>query len=38
MPLGRRLQVHVVTGEALGPGVHSLEAELTPHQAPRPTG
>jgi hypothetical protein len=29
MPLGRRLQVHVVTGEALGPGVHSLEADIT---------
>jgi len=29
MPLGRRLQVHVVTGERLGPGVHSLEADIT---------
>jgi beta-mannosidase len=29
MPLGRRLVVHVVTGESLGPGVHSLEADIT---------
>ena len=29
MPLGRRLQVHVVTGEPLGAGVHSLEADIT---------
>jgi beta-mannosidase len=29
MPLGRRLHVHVVTGEPLGAGVHSLEADIT---------
>jgi beta-mannosidase len=29
MPLGRRLQVHIVTGEPLGGGVHSLEADIT---------
>jgi beta-mannosidase len=29
MPLGRRLQVHVVTGEPLGIGAHSLEADIT---------
>ena len=29
MPLGRPLVVHVVTGEALGPGIHSLEADVT---------
>ena len=29
MPLGRRLVVHVVTGEPLGVGVHSLEADIT---------
>ncbi|MDQ6853791.1 MAG: hypothetical protein M3046_08880 [Actinomycetota bacterium] len=29
MPLGRRLQVHVVTGEPLGGGAHSLEADIT---------
>ncbi len=29
MPLGRRLVVHVVTGEALGAGAHSLEADVT---------
>ncbi|MDQ6877547.1 MAG: hypothetical protein M3082_07575 [Candidatus Dormibacteraeota bacterium] len=29
MPLGRRLLVHVVTGEPLGGGVHSLEADIT---------
>ena len=29
MPLGRRLQVHVATGEPLGGGVHSLEADIT---------
>jgi hypothetical protein len=29
LPLGRRLLVHVVTGEPLGPGVHSLEADVT---------
>ena len=29
MPLGRRLQVHVVTGEPLGAGAHSLEADIT---------
>jgi beta-mannosidase len=29
MPLGRRLQVHVVTAEPLGGGVHSLEADIT---------
>jgi hypothetical protein len=29
MPLGRRLVVHVVTGVPLGPGAHSLEADVT---------
>jgi beta-mannosidase len=29
MPLGRRLQVHVVTGKPLGGGAHSLEADIT---------
>jgi beta-mannosidase len=29
MPLGRRLVVHVVTGEPLGGGGHSLEADIT---------
>jgi hypothetical protein len=29
LPLGRRLQVHVVTGEPLGAGAHSLEADIT---------
>jgi beta-mannosidase len=29
MPLGRRLVVHVVTGETLGPGGHALEADVT---------
>lgn len=29
MPLGRRLVVHVVTGESLSPGAHSLEADIT---------
>jgi hypothetical protein len=29
MPLGRRLAVHVVTGEPLGDGGHSLEADIT---------
>lgn len=29
MPLGRSLRVHVVTGEALGGGAHSLEADIT---------
>jgi hypothetical protein len=29
MPLGRRLVVHVVTGEPLGPGGHSLQADIT---------
>jgi beta-mannosidase len=29
MPLGRRLVVHVVTGEPLGSGGHSLEADIT---------
>jgi beta-mannosidase len=29
LPLGRRLQVHVVTGEPLGTGAHSLEADIT---------
>ena len=29
MPLGRRLVVHVVTGEPLGAGAHSLEADVT---------
>jgi beta-mannosidase len=29
MPLGRRLVVHVVTGEQLGGGTHSLEADVT---------
>jgi len=29
MPLGRRLVVHVVTGEPLGVGAHSLEADIT---------
>ena len=29
MPLGRRLVIHVVTGQALGAGAHSLEADVT---------
>jgi hypothetical protein len=29
MPLGRTLRVHVVTGEPLGGGSHSLEADVT---------
>jgi len=29
MPLGRRLVLHVVTGEPLGAGAHSLEADIT---------
>ncbi|TMC38572.1 MAG: hypothetical protein E6J28_05750, partial [Chloroflexi bacterium] len=29
MPLGRRLVVHVVTGEPLGGGAHSLEADVS---------
>jgi hypothetical protein len=29
MPLGRTLRVHVVTGEPLGGGTHSLEADIT---------
>lgn len=29
MPLGRRLVVHVVTGEGLAAGAHSLEADVT---------
>ena len=28
MPLGRRLVLHVVTGEPIGGGVHSLEADI----------
>ena len=29
MPLGRRLVLHVVTGEPIGSGAHSLEADVT---------
>jgi beta-mannosidase len=29
MPLGRRLLLHAVTGEAIGAGAHSLEADIT---------
>jgi hypothetical protein len=29
LPLGRTLRVHVVTGQALGGGSHSLEADIT---------
>ncbi len=29
LPLGRRVSVHVVTGEPLGVGTHSLEADIT---------
>lgn len=29
LPLGRRVRVHVVTGETLGPGGHSLEADVS---------
>ena len=29
LPLGRSLRVHVVTGQALGAGSHSLEADIT---------
>ena len=29
MPLGRRFGVHVVTGDRLGAGAHSLEADIT---------
>ena len=29
MPLGRRTVLHVVTGETLGAGIHSLEADVT---------
>jgi len=29
LPLGRRIQVHVVTGEPLPPGAHTLEADVS---------
>lgn len=29
LPLGRRIKVHVVTGEPLGPGAHTLEADVS---------
>ncbi|HET7466981.1 MAG TPA: glycoside hydrolase family 2 TIM barrel-domain containing protein [Candidatus Dormibacteraeota bacterium] len=29
LPLGRRIKVHVVTGEALAPGLHTLEADVS---------
>ena len=29
VPMGRRLVVHVVTGATIGPGAHSLEADIT---------
>jgi hypothetical protein len=29
LPLGRRVSVHVITGEPLGIGMHSLEADIT---------
>jgi len=29
LPLGRRVSVHVITGEPLGVGMHSLEADIT---------
>jgi len=29
LPLGRRVSVHVITGEPLGAGMHSLEADIT---------
>ena len=29
MPVGRRLVLHVVTGESIGSGAHSLEADIT---------
>jgi beta-mannosidase len=29
LPVGRRLRIHVVTGEALGAGRHSLDADIT---------
>jgi beta-mannosidase len=29
LPLGRRIRVFVVTGELLGPGLHSLEADMS---------
>ncbi len=29
LPLGRRVSVHVITGEPLGVGLHSLEADIT---------
>lgn len=29
LPLGRRVSVHVITGQALGVGMHSLEADIT---------
>jgi hypothetical protein len=29
LPLKRRLVIHVVTGAAIGPGAHSLEADIT---------
>ena len=29
MPLGRRLMLHIVTGQPLGAGAHSLEADVT---------
>jgi hypothetical protein len=29
LPIGRRIVVHVVTGEPLGNGAHSLEADIT---------
>ena len=29
MPVGRRLVLHIVTGESIGSGNHSLEADIT---------
>ncbi len=29
LPLGRRIRVHVVTGEPLGPGLHTFEADVS---------
>jgi hypothetical protein len=29
LPLGRRIKVHVVTGQPLGPGAHTLEADIS---------
>ena len=29
LPLGRRIRIFVVTGEELGPGLHSLEADIS---------